>query len=99
MSSDLNDPTGVNHYVAPAATTTLVVDAVRVDEKPSNLWSDAWRDLRRRPVFWVSLLVVAIVLILLGVFVEAAKFLLWIGLVILIIAIIAWLMRVVKRNA
>ena len=32
-------------------------------------------------------------------FVEAAKFLLWIGLVILIIAIIAWLMRVVKRNA
>ena len=35
----------------------------------------------------------------LGVFVEAAKFLLWIGLVILIIAIIAWLMRVVKRNA
>ena len=47
MSSDLNDPTGVNHYVAPATTTTLVVDAVRVDEKPSNLWSDAWRDLRR----------------------------------------------------
>ena len=43
--------------------------------------------------------VVAIALILLGVFVEAAKFLLWIGLVILIIAIIAWLMRVVKRNA
>lgn len=48
----------------------------------------------------IILLVVAIVLILLlGVFVEAAKFLLWIGLVILIIAIIAWLMRVVKRNA
>ena len=64
MSSDLNDPTGVNHYVAPATTTTLVVDAVRVDEKPSNLWSDAWRDLRRRPVFWLSLLVVAIVLLM-----------------------------------
>jgi oligopeptide transport system permease protein len=26
---------------------------VRVDEKPSNLWLDAWRDLRRRPVFWI----------------------------------------------
>ena len=64
MSSDRNDPTGVNHYVAPAPTTTLVVDAVRVDEKPSNLWSDAWRDLRRRPVFWLSLLVVAIVLLM-----------------------------------
>lgn len=47
----------------------------------------------------IILLVVAIALILLGVFVEAAKFLLWIGLVILIVAIIAWLMRVVKRNA
>jgi len=45
------------------------------------------------------LLIVAVVLILLGVFVEAAKFLLWIGLVILLVAIIAWLMRVVKRNA
>jgi len=45
------------------------------------------------------LLIVGIVLILFGVFVEAAKFLLWIGLVILLIAIIAWLMRVVKRNA
>ena len=32
MSSDLDDPTGVNHYVAPAPTTTLVVDAVRVDD-------------------------------------------------------------------
>ncbi len=45
------------------------------------------------------ILLVAVVLILLGVFVEAAKFLLWIGLVILLVAIIAWLMRVVKRNA
>ena len=45
------------------------------------------------------LLIVGIVLILLGVFVEAAKFLLWIGLVILLVAINAWLMRVVKRNA
>jgi hypothetical protein len=43
-----------DHYVAPATSATLVVDAVRVDEKPSNLWLDAWRDLRRRPVFWIS---------------------------------------------
>ena len=47
----------------------------------------------------IILLIVAVVLILLGVFVEAAKFLLWIGLVILLVAIIACLMRVVKRNA
>lgn len=64
MSSDVNDPTGSNHYVAPVKDATLVVDAVRVDEKPSNLWTDAWRDLRRRPTFWLSLLVVAIVLLM-----------------------------------
>lgn len=47
----------------------------------------------------IILLIVGIVLILLGVFVEAAKFLLWIGLVILLVAVIAWLMRAIKRNA
>lgn len=47
----------------------------------------------------IILLIVAVVLILLGVFVEAAKFLLWIGLVILLVAVIAWLMRIAKRNA
>lgn len=47
----------------------------------------------------VILLVVGIVLALLGLFVEAVKFLLWIGLVIILIAIIAWLFRVFRRNA
>jgi hypothetical protein len=47
----------------------------------------------------IALLVVGIVLALLGLFVEAVKFLLWIGLVIILIAIIAWLMRVFRRNA
>jgi hypothetical protein len=47
----------------------------------------------------VILLIVGIVLLLLGVFVEAVKFLLWVGLVIILIAIIAWLMRVFRRNA
>jgi hypothetical protein len=47
----------------------------------------------------IILFIVAVALILLGVFVEAAKFLLWIGLIVLLIAVIAWLMKVVKRNA
>ena len=46
----------------------------------------------------VILLIVGIVLLLLGVFIEAAKFLLWIGLVIIIIAVIAWLMRFIRRQ-
>ncbi len=46
----------------------------------------------------VILLVVGIVLLLFGLFVEAAKFLLWIGLVIIVIAVIAWLMRFIRRQ-
>lgn len=47
----------------------------------------------------VILLIVGIVLLLLGIFVEAAKFLLWIGLVIVVLAVIAWLMRYIRRGA
>ncbi|BDI23506.1 ABC transporter permease [Herbiconiux sp. L3-i23] len=44
-----------NHYVAPVDETPIAsVDAVNLDEKPSNLWIDAWRDLRRRAMFWIS---------------------------------------------
>lgn len=46
----------------------------------------------------VTLLIVGIVLLLLGVFIEAVKFLLWIGLVLVIIAVIAWLMRFIRRQ-
>lgn len=44
-------------------------------------------------------IVVGIVLLLLGVFIEAAKFLLWVGLVILILAIIAGILRYIRRGA
>ncbi|RNE63825.1 ABC transporter permease [Cryobacterium tepidiphilum] len=55
------------HYVAPLEETPLVgVDTVKVSEERSNLWLDAWRDLRGRPLFWISaaviLLVVAVAL-------------------------------------
>ncbi|WES65014.1 ABC transporter permease [Microbacter sp. GSS18] len=52
------------HYVAPILDEEVAVDAVRVDAKPSSLWQDAWRDLRKRPTFWISLLVVAMVLLM-----------------------------------
>ncbi|MFE1644679.1 ABC transporter permease [Microbacterium sp. P01] len=59
-----SDRTPAAHYVAPVKDQTLVVDAVRVGEKPSSMWSDAWHDLRRRPTFWISLIVVGIVLVM-----------------------------------
>ena len=42
-------------YVAEVDEGGLgAVDAVRVSDKRSNLWLDAWRDLRGRWLFWVS---------------------------------------------
>ncbi len=62
------------HYVAPLDETPLVgVDAVKVAEKRSNLWIDAWQDVRRRPMFWISaalILLVALVALFPGLFTQ-----------------------------
>ncbi|MEO6943046.1 MAG: hypothetical protein ABI238_00120 [Terrimesophilobacter sp.] len=42
---------------------------------------------------WVILAVIAVILLLLGGFVSAVKFLLWIGIILLVIAVIGWLFR------
>lgn len=52
------------HFVAPVKAEQVVVDAVRLDEKKSNLWLDAWRDLRRRPLFWVSVALSALIVLM-----------------------------------
>lgn len=56
----MSDPTTQKHYVAPVETESIAVDAVRIAEKPSNLWRDAWRDLRGRPLFWFSVVLAAL---------------------------------------
>jgi len=50
------------HYVAPVDPDEKVeVDRVRIGDRKSNLWIDAWRDLRRRPLFYVALAIVLVV--------------------------------------
>lgn len=61
MSSNISRS---EHYVAPIKDAAVDVDVVRVDEKPSSLWRDAWRDLRKRPTFWISLAVILVVLLM-----------------------------------
>lgn len=52
------------HYVADLDEGGLgAVDAVRVGERKSNLWLDAWRDLRGRWMFWVSGVFVVILIV------------------------------------
>ncbi len=47
----------------------------------------------------VLLIVIGIIALFFGVFVEAVKFLLWIGIVILVIGVIIWLMKLIRGRA
>ncbi|MFP3459279.1 ABC transporter permease [Arthrobacter globiformis] len=64
------------HYVAPIDETPLLAtDSVKMDQAPLSLWAEAWRKLRRRPLFIVSsLLIVLLVVIALfpGLFTQVA---------------------------
>jgi oligopeptide transport system permease protein len=63
MQSNATRP-GQQHYVAPIEETPLVaIDSVKADGKPSNLWTDAWRDVRGRPMFWISTVLILLVVI------------------------------------
>lgn len=50
------------------------------------------------PALAIILVIVGLVLLFLGVFVEAVKFLLWIGVIILVIGIVAAILRFVRRQ-
>ncbi|WP_375384905.1 hypothetical protein [uncultured Microbacterium sp.] len=47
----------------------------------------------------IILLIIGAVLLVFGLLVEAAKFLLWIGIVIIVVAIIAGLLRYIRRSS
>ncbi len=44
-------------------------------------------------ILFIIIVVIAVVLLFVGGFVGAVKFLLWVGIVLLILAVIAWLIR------
>ncbi len=53
----------IEHVVAPLSETPIdAVDVVTVSERKSGLWIDAWRDMRKRPMFWVSSAIILVVL-------------------------------------
>lgn len=52
------------HFVAPVEETPLLAtDAVKTDQAPLSLWADAWRKLRRRPMFIVSSLLILLLVV------------------------------------
>ncbi len=64
----------IEHFVAPVEETPVAaVDAVQVSSKKQNLWTDAWADMRGRPMFWISaviILVVTVVALFPGIFTQ-----------------------------
>lgn len=53
-----------DYFVAPFEDSELdAIDALRAEGKPTNLWSDAWRDLRRRPMFYISATLIVLVIV------------------------------------
>lgn len=46
--------------LVPPATPTAAEDR----DKPASLWSDAWRDLRRSPFFWIASALILVLLVM-----------------------------------
>ncbi|MDQ0277267.1 oligopeptide transport system permease protein [Arthrobacter silviterrae] len=52
------------HFVAPLEETPLAaIDNVDESEAPLSLWADAWRNLRRQPLFIISAILIVLVLV------------------------------------
>ncbi|HWV50182.1 MAG TPA: ABC transporter permease [Microbacterium sp.] len=71
---DNNSAHRMPHFVAEIDEEGIgAVDAVRVSERKSNLWLDAWRDLRGRWMFWAAgfiVVVLTIIALFPGLFVQ-----------------------------
>jgi oligopeptide transport system permease protein len=52
------------HYVAPLEETPIVaIDRLDESEKARSTWADAWDSMRRRPTFWISSVLIVIIVI------------------------------------
>ncbi|MDJ0317609.1 MULTISPECIES: ABC transporter permease [Arthrobacter] len=54
----------IEHYVAPLEETPLAaIDNVDETAAPLSLWADAWRNLRKQPLFLISSILILLVLV------------------------------------
>lgn len=52
---------GQERFVEATDETGLgAVDAVADDSAPSSMWGEAWKNLRRRPLFWIAAFIIAL---------------------------------------
>ncbi|MDK7138097.1 ABC transporter permease [Corynebacterium simulans] len=56
---------GQEHFISDDDETGLgAVDAVKDESAPSSQWGEAWRYLRRRPLFWVAAVMITLAILL-----------------------------------
>jgi hypothetical protein len=74
-------------------------EALDAGSRSGIVASELWEVVDMTALF-IILAIVAIVLILFGGFVQAVQWLIWVGIILLAIAIIAWLLRYISgRNS
>ncbi len=62
--SELTPRPGQERFVAPIEETPLrEIDVVDIDAAPESQWKEAWKRLRGSPLFWVSSVIIVVVLI------------------------------------
>ena len=55
---------GQAHYIAPLEETPVAeVDRLDESQKARSTWADAWDSMRRRPMFWMSSVMILIILV------------------------------------
>lgn len=54
---------GQEYFVAPVDDEPVVTDRLDLPGGPTSIWRDAWRRLRRNPVFLVAVVLIALVLL------------------------------------
>ncbi len=58
------EPRSATHYVAPIEETPLqAIDQVDESEKTRSTWTDAWDAMKIRPMFWVSSVLILLIML------------------------------------
>ena len=56
---------GQEHYVSDIDETGLgAVDAVADESAPASMWGEAWKNLRKRPLFWIAAVIIVIAVLI-----------------------------------
>jgi oligopeptide transport system permease protein len=59
---------GQERFVAPLEETPLrAIDAVDVEAVPESQWREAWKRLRKSPLFWVALFIIFVIAMMVAV--------------------------------